>query len=661
MLNRLNEIDHIESFIGIHTSGKQRYNLKFIRALLNCQTKKSILLHNRDDYFLCLNSREKEDPETFQLIQVDPKITAFFYGEMYNFGELCAACSIGNADWSNISFSALCCILYKKYGLRFAQKINGIFSIVLIDENKKQVCLFADRFGSARPIYYHISDKMIFSNQLKLLIKIPEINKVIDEQSMALFLKYSYVPSPRTIIRGVFKLGPGEMIIYKDGHMTNQRYVQFSPDSRLFLGEHNAAEQYFEVLRTSIKKKATGLDRKRIGFFLSGGLDSSANVALASGSGLKGFKTFGIGFEDPKIDERPYARLVADHFGAPFHEYVFDGSEIEDLPSMVWHLDEPFMENGLFLTYAGFKAAKGNVDLIVAGDGADQLFGTGGFADGRPIALRLILERLYLRAILDKGRKHLLSSSFYRDTPLFKAKVMLDRSVDLNDWFFWGFDETELAKLCHFSINKDLTCFSNDLRQVPKTLSAYYHHALIHQDLEHYAFQNILFKSFRMAEMFGIKLREAYLDKEVIEFVLSTDFSLKTKGSLWDFLRGKRITKYLHQLSMVGVLPWKAICKPKQGGFVPMTYLLKNALVRRKVFDYLTHSSPLNMYLDVRFLKFFFRNYEQSLLKTPYWQSHWEARANQIMNILALSLWYEIFVKGKHINPPKTRLTEFIC
>ncbi|MFW6103804.1 MAG: asparagine synthase-related protein [Bacteroidota bacterium] len=450
------------------------------------------------------------------------------------------------------------------------------------------------------------------------------------------------------------------MLVYKEGKVQNQIYADFFVKETSFPNEAKAAEQYLEVLSDSIRKKIKGFDGSRIGFFLSGGLDSSANVALASGSGLRGSKTFGIGFKDPKIDERPSARIVADYFGASFHEYVFDGSEIGDLPSMVWHLDEPFMENGLFLTYAGFKAANSQVDLVIAGDGADQIYGTGGFAEGRPIALRYLLDKFHCRSLVDKLRKAFFHPP-YKDNLLFKSKVLIDRTVDFNDWFFWGFDDNELVQLCNFSFDRDsLRCFSNDVRYIPKTLAGYYQHALVHQDLEHYAFQNVLYKSFRMAEMFGIKLREAYMDKDVIEYVLSTDFRLKTKGSLWDFLKGKRVTKYLHRLSMERVLPGEVLAKPKQGGFVPMTFLLRNPLVRGKVFDYLTYHNPLNEYLNLPFIKTLFRNYEQSLIRNPYWQAQQESKANQIMNILALSLWYEIIGKGKYTNAPQRSLVEFI-
>ena len=114
------------------------------------------------------------------------------------------------------------------------------------------------------------------------------------------------------------------------------------------LSINDCAEKYVDILERSIQSKMIDIEPDRIGFFLSGGLDSSANVALASRMRGNKFKTFGIGFPDEKFDERPYARIVAKHFGVNFYDYVFKGTEIDSLPQMIWALDEPFMENGLF-------------------------------------------------------------------------------------------------------------------------------------------------------------------------------------------------------------------------------------------------------------------------------------------------------------------------
>ena len=600
--------------------------------------------------------------DTLRLQEVrNSKLNLFFSGEIYNFDALCNELDIEDAVGTNLTCAELSALLYSKNGISFASKINGLFSVALMDFNENALMLYSDRFASAMPIFYHWSDKLIFGSQLKLLLRCRKISREIDQQSLAIFLKYSYIPGPRTIIRGVNKLGPGEVLIFRNNTMKKFRYIDFQANKIQAYNEDETIERYIDVLKNSIHQKMKTFDSQRIGFFLSGGLDSSANIALASLYGGKHFKTFGIGFDDPNLDERPYARLVAKHFGIEFLDYVFDGSEIEDLPKIVWYLDEPFMENGLFLTYAGFKSAQGHADLIVAGDGADQLFGTGGFAEGRPIALRYLLDRLNCRGLIDKGRMHLFKPLFYKDNFLFKLKVMVDRSVDFNDWFFWGFDEKELNKLCKFSIGREnISCFSNKMKDVPKTFSDYYHYALMHQDIEHYACQNIIVKSFRMAELFGIKIREAYLDNNVIDFVLQLKMKLKTKGNVLDFLNGKRTTKYLHRLAMEDILPREILQKPKQGGFIPMTLLLADLKRRKGIFRYLQRSEVLREFFNTEYIEKVVGKCEKCLTARTYWQVYQDNKVNQLMNLLVFALWYDMFINNDMLAAPNYMLSEFI-
>jgi asparagine synthase (glutamine-hydrolysing) len=589
-------------------------------------------------------------------------ITIYFSGDINNYKKLCDEFSISDSERKTNGYAKLSSLLYNKYGLTFPRQINGFFSIILCNYLENSIILYADRFGSVRPIYYNSSDGLIFSSQLKLLLQHSDISNEINEDSLAIFLKYSYVPAPRTIIRDVKKLGPGEILIYKDDVPKIIRYIDFQTKEKPVYSEKEATEKYIDLLGKSIKQKMEGTDENRVGFFLSGGLDSSANVALASLNGFKDFNTFGIGFEDPELDERPYARIVAKHFSVNFYDYVFNGSEIEDLPNIVWYLDEPFMENGLFLTYAGFKAAKEKTDLIIAGDGADQLFGTGGFAGGRPIALRYLFDKYHLQYGVNKLLNIIHKNSYtYGDNLLFKAKVMLDRSTDFNDWFFWGFDEYELKKLCNFPISKNMIeCFPNDSAPIPNTLPDYYKYALIHQDIEHYVCQNVLIKSFRMAELFRINLREAYLDNDVIDFVLNLNQDSLTKVSLMNFIRGNRKTKYLHRVSMQNLLPREILNKPKQGGFIPMSILFSNDKIRDSIFKYILRSEFANNYLNISYIDRMLKEVLKSSSEKIYWYSYYDGKVNQIMNVLIISLWYDLCLKNNHAAPANLTLSQMI-
>lgn len=652
MLNRLNELNIIESYIG-------SYN--FYRADTSICRADDHTRYIFNDERLTLKAGFKIDQRSnhFRIARLSG-ISTLFYGELYNFDELIDKLNWNDGDKRNLSFSFLCCLLYQKYGFEFAKHINGMFSIVLRDRMEDVFLLIVDRFGLARPIYYSLSAKLNFSSHLKLLLETHEINRDINKDSLALFLKYSYIPSSRTIIKGIKKLNPGEMIICKRDTYKIERYIDFEIKPKK-ISEEEAVYQYTNILTESISTKLQTYSGQRIGIFLSGGLDSSANVALAAKLGKCQFETFGIGFENPEVDERPYAKIVAKHFGIPFNDYVFDGNEIEDLPKMIWHLEEPFLENGLFLTYAGFKSVGDKANVIISGNCADQLFGTGGFAGGKPIALRYLLDKLHVLSLFDIAKRIIGAPLFYKDNVLFKLKVLLDRGTNFNDWFFWGFDDYELKKLCKFDAQSSvLDVFPDDLADIPLNLAGYYRHSVVHQDIEHYACQNVLVKSSRIAEMFGICNRDSYLDYRVVDFLLSLELPLKRKGDLFDYFQGKTITKYLHRLAMEEMLPPEILNKPKQGGSINMALLLDNPQRRNRIFKYILSSNILAEYLDMQYVAKLLAEYEGLSKKRIYWWNHRDSKANKILYLLIFTLWHDIFLNNKMKGSHNIKLSDLL-
>ena len=652
MLNRPNEINIIASYTGAYC-----FNNNEDSRRENNNSRSYIV--NDESLTLQIHFKKNQKPRDFQIAKWN-NIAALFYGELYNFDELIDRLNWNDGDKRDLSFSHLCCLLYQKYGLYFAKYINGMFSLILRDRKKDLFLIIVDRFGLTKPIYYKISGKLYFSTHLKILLAKQDIDRDIDKESLALFLKYSYIPSPRSIIKDINKLDPGEMIICKKDSCKIERYIDFNIKPTK-LSEEEAVYQYTKLLTESISNKLETYGNQKIGIFLSGGLDSSANVALAAKSNKCKFETFGIGFNDPRIDERPYARIAANHFGVPFNDYVFDGSEIEDLPKIIWYLEEPFLENGLFLTYVGYKLAQSKSDVVISGNCADQLFGTGGFATGKPIAMRYLLEKLYLKYFISKAKRITHIPLFYKDNIFFKLKVMLDRGVSFNDWFFWGFDDHELKKLCNFNIQPSfMDVFPDDLSGVPLSLDEYYNHSVIHQDLEHYACQNVLVKSNRISEMFGLITRDSYLDYKVVDFLLSLELPLKRRGSLIDYFQGKTKTKYLHRLSLERMLPLEILSKPKQGGFVDMSVLLSDSNRRDIIYKHILGSNILKEYFDMGYVSDLLKEYEALLHKKIYWQSHRDSKTNKILYLLTFSLWYEIFLKNSEKHNWDAKLSEML-
>lgn len=592
--------------------------------------------------------------------KVENNRLVLFSGELYNYKELIKKLDQQELSPQDISIAHLCFFLYSQYGISFSKHLNGAFSLILYDPDERVLLISVDRFGLTKPIYYMVSNKLYFSSHLKTLLKHSNIKAEIDKNALALFLKYSYIPSPRSIIKDVKKLNPGEMIICKGDSYKIERYIDFNvKPNKMCVTE--AVEEYRRLLTDAISCRTEKDGSTKMGILLSGGLDSSANVAIATQLGDRNFSTFGIGFDDPNMDERPYARIVADYYDVPFHDYVFDGSEIEDLPKMIWHLEEPFMENGLFLTYAGFKSAQSRADTIITGNCTDQLFGTGGFSGGMPIALRYMVDKVHMGSFVTRMHNCSRNELFYRDNLLFKIKVMLDRIADFNGWFFWGFDNNQLNKLCSFNIDDHLiNNFPNSLGHISTTLADYYQFSLVHQDVEHYACQNVIMKTHRMSEMFGMVTRDPYTDYRLVDFILGLDLSLKRKGGLLDYFHNNTQSKYLHRLAMQKILPQNILNKPKQGGFVNMTLSLNDPKQRKKIFNYIKRSNVISEYMNMKYVHQLLDIYEKTVEIKPYWQHYRDAKANQILYLLTFSLWFDIFVKNKLCEVSSSSLSDFL-
>jgi asparagine synthase (glutamine-hydrolysing) len=556
--------------------------------------------------------------------------------------------------------------LYRNLGPQFARKINGLFSLAILDQSDSSFILLNDRFGMAHQVYWvTIGSRFYFATHLKTLLTFPEIRKEIDVEALNLFLKYSYIPSPWTIFKGIRKLPPGHLLVFKNGKANVNAYWEFiSPDHHI-IDTQEAISIYKQLLKNSISKRLA--NNGGVGILLSGGLDSSANVALAAQCTQKKIKTFSVGFDDSAFDERPYAQIVSKHFNTEHYETSITGKEIEDLPQLIWHLEEPYFEFGLFLTYAGLAAAQKEVDIVLGGEGADQLFGTGGFAGGLPAALRYLLIKYHLFRTAKVMATMLKGNYFYqRDNWAFKFRLLLDRVIDLNNWYFYGYDENELRSLHKNSTSAYLPkIFSdNSNTQHPNTehfsFADFFCETQINQDLKHYVNENVMVKSGRMADMLDLTLRESYLDTEVTDFLVSLDYHLKRSGDLFNHLRGAVKTKFLHRKAMEGLLPTEVMTKPKQGGFVPVMIFLKNPEMRKRIYRHLLNSAVMKEYFKTDYLKALFENYEGVQGKKIYWHNFYNSKSNRILFLLTFDIWHHFYINNNPIDVTLLPLSEHL-
>ncbi len=538
--------------------------------------------------------------------------------------------------------------------------MNGLFSIGVLDRENKQFAILNDRFGLAHQIYWTtLNGRFYFATHLKTLLACSSISTEINHEGLNLFLKYSYIPSPRTIFKHINKLSPGQCLVYNNGEVKQNTYWQFEAESSISSMEE-ATLNYKRLLSSSIDMRLSAGDG--VGILLSGGLDSSANVALAAQCTEQRLKTFAIGFEDPKFDESPYARIVAKHFNTQHFEYTITGREIEDLPKMIWHLEEPYFEFGLFLTYLGMSSAKKQVGVVLGGEGADQMYGTGGFAGGRPVALRYLLMKYGLLGAAGQAHRLLKGKYFYDyDNLAFKIRLLLGRVTKLNDWYYYGYDQHELNSL---RTSPDLAAipdiFPERTTSKPASFFELYKQTQVNQDIKHYVNENVMVKSGRMADMLGLTLRESYLDKDVADFLVSLDYRYKRSGDVMDHLKGNITTKFLHRKAMEDLLPEEIMKKPKQGGFVPVMLFLKDADLRKRIYHHLLQSETMKAYFSREYLNSLFSGYEKNQGKKIYWHNFYNSKANRILFLLTFDIWHHFYLTNDVLNVQPMPLSEYL-
>jgi asparagine synthase (glutamine-hydrolysing) len=319
------------------------------------------------------------------------------------------------------------------------------------------------------------------------------------------------------------------------------------------------------------------------------------------------------------------------------------------------------------------EAAKGEVDIVLGGEGADQLFGTGGFAGGRPAVFHYLLKKYHLLALGKQAAKIIKGPYFYEhDNLAFKLRMLWDRAIDLNNWYFYGYDQHELLKLYKdpklafipkifpddFETGNSSLATHNSEPETRNmkfvSFPSFYLATQINQDLKHYVNENVMVKSGRMADMLALTLRESYLDTEVTDFLVSLDYSLKRSGNLLDHLRGNIKTKFLHRKAMEGLLPPEVMTKPKQGGFVPVMIFLKDPNLRKNIYRHLLNSEIIKEYFRTDCLKSLFKNYERVQGKEICWHNFYNSKANRILFLLTFDIWYHFYIKNNplEVSPP---------
>ena len=323
------------------------------------------------------------------LVTGDPPITdesgsigVAFNGEIYNFRALQRELRQRGHDLKTDGDAEVIAHLAEDHEPEvLCRRLDGMFAFALWDERRRRLVLGRDRLGK-KPIYYWQGPgrDIVFGSEIKAVLADPRVPHRLAPEAIDAYLAFGYVPSPHTFFEGLRSVPPGHVLVAAAGAAPEARryWVSQAPDrddeGRTQPRLADAAAELRRLLRDAVDKRLVA--DVPVGAFLSGGVDSSAVVALMAGLSTRPVKTFTIGFEDNEgFDERPHARAVSRLFDTEHTEFVVKPDKAELIERLVWHHDQPFGDSSALPTFLLSELTRRHVTVALSGDGADELFG----------------------------------------------------------------------------------------------------------------------------------------------------------------------------------------------------------------------------------------------------------------------------------------------
>lgn len=510
----------------------------------------------------------------------DRQVWIVFNGEIYNFrairGELAAA----GHPLSTQSDTEVLLHAYLVWGEKCLERLNGMFAFAIYDGRSQSVFAARDRFGE-KPLYVLERDGTLYlASELKALVEAGLVEKRLDPVALYNYFANSYVMGPRTIFRSVRRLQPGCWLKAEGASVHEQRYWVPPNPTEERTDEKAIIEDALEILRDSVRLRL--VSDVPVGFFLSGGVDSSAVVALASEASGQRLETFSVGFKEARYDERGHARYVADRFGTRHHEFLLQPGGIEIIEQIAWHADEPFADSSALPTWYLSKLTRQHVKVALSGDGGDEMFAGYDVYRGHLLSEKLRrLPRFVRCAAAAALRSMPTADTGGRLARLRLARNIEDAGLEASERFVAKqqvvFRREYLAGISpylvpHATAANDRALFAALFDGAPTPLAGM---TLWQQSVS--LADDMLVKVDRMSMAHSLEVRAPFLDHRLAELMNRVPFCTKLP-------RGRQ--KYLLRRAMERYYPADFLWRRKQGFSVPLAYWFKDSLadyIRQKL------------------------------------------------------------------------------
>lgn len=512
-----------------------------------------------------------------------------FNGEIYNYQEIRDELERAGAApaWRGASDTEVMLAAFAHFGVAASlPRFNGMFAFALWDKSERVLTLGRDRMGK-KPLYYGFNHGVfLFGSELKALRAHPDFQPELDEQAIAQFLRYSYIPGPFSIYKGIFKLRPASFCTLTWDDLNSGTLppaecfwdlpaVAARQVASPFAGTFQEAKDELERLLLDAVRIRMIADVP-LGAFFSGGIDSTLVVALMQAQSNRPVRTFTIGFEDENYNEAGYARAIAAHLGTDHTELTatFDQAR-EVIPRLSWMYDEPFADSSQIPTYLVSKLTREHVTVALSGDGGDEVFGGYNRYVRAPQVWRVLslIPPVMRRALGNPAlmRPAQLVSLFYfirrlapgffahrePELKLHKILQLLSSSNELDVYHRLTSMHPAPETFCDFPIDPQRD--PHFTRSIPEGFS--FPQAMQLWDMQTYLTDDILVKVDRATMAASLESRAPLLDYRLVEFAWSLPMEWKIQKNQGKFILREILKKYLPPAL------WQ---RPKTGFAIPL-------------------------------------------------------------------------------------------
>ncbi len=551
-------------------------------------------------------------------------------GEIYNFPRLMEDLKRAGHRFRSRSDTEVLVHLYEEKGEDFLDPLNGMFAIAIWDGQRRKGILARDRVGK-KPLYYHLSKSgvLYFASEIKSLLTLPSLNRKIHWPALHHYLSYKHVPAPLSIFEGIYALSPAHYLVFTadarpEERISVKRYWQldFGRDWTDGLSENEIIESLLGRLKQGVERRL--ISDVPIGFFLSGGLDSSLCAALAATVSSQPIDTFTLTYNPQsttpaKEQDRRCAALISRRYRTRHHEETIESTHLEEeLSGILGCFDEPFA--GVVSAYFLARRISQHVKVAISGDGADELFGS-------YLSHRIAAP---IQAYVN-DKEHWPGTSDLRHLAA-QDKALLENIAAKDDWIW----RNELAV---FSDEEKKSLYSASVANQVQNISSAEHlrgyftnltardplNRILEAEFNSQLPDQVLTYVDRLSMAHSLEVRAPYLDTGFLELAAGIPGS-------WKIRQGQ--TKYILKKAALRYLPEEVVYRPKEGFLLPINQWLLERM-----------ESYVKALLSPEHLRrhmLFDPQVVQSLV-AQFYQGRMTL-ATKLWSLMAFQIWYETYM-----------------